>query len=206
MLLLRRAGRHQRGAAILVGCGGGSESPAPPSPTRSPCSSTGSTRRSSSATTWPRPRMLHGAISSRSLEGGPGDPEGDRALRRVASDFAISSFGEQRDARRRRSLDGRRASAFQNPPLMIFSLAESNGVLATGKLAGKRVGVTTDYWRGCCGRDAERVPALDRVAGGLRSGVEGGRPGSRCTTARWTPGSGTRRTSLSAPRSRRARG
>jgi ABC-type nitrate/sulfonate/bicarbonate transport system substrate-binding protein len=37
-------------------------------------------------------------------------------------------------------------AGFQIPPLVIFSLADS-GIKKPGDLAGKRVGVTTDYWR-----------------------------------------------------------
>ena len=37
-------------------------------------------------------------------------------------------------------------AGFQIPPLVIFSLADS-GIKTPGDLAGKRVGVTTDYWR-----------------------------------------------------------
>ena len=38
-------------------------------------------------------------------------------------------------------------AAFQIPPLVIFSLAES-GIAKPADLAGRRVGVTTDYWKG----------------------------------------------------------
>lgn len=79
------------------------------------------------------------------LEGGPGDPAIDHVIDGDV-EFAISSFGEQREA-----VAGRRPTVavmagFQIPPLVIFSLAES-GIARPADLAGKRVGVTTDYWR-----------------------------------------------------------
>jgi ABC-type nitrate/sulfonate/bicarbonate transport system substrate-binding protein len=79
------------------------------------------------------------------IEGGPGDPAIDHVVAGDV-DFAVSSFGEQRDA----LAEGRPTvavmTAFQIPPLVIFSLAESRIERPTD-LAGKKVGVTTDYWR-----------------------------------------------------------
>jgi ABC-type nitrate/sulfonate/bicarbonate transport system substrate-binding protein len=79
------------------------------------------------------------------LEGGPGDPAIDHVLD-GRSDFAISSFGEQRDAVAEDLPTVALMSAFQIPPLVIFSLAES-GIASPADLAGRRVGVTTDYWK-----------------------------------------------------------
>ena len=79
------------------------------------------------------------------LEGGPGDPAIDSVLD-GRSDFAISSFGEQRDAVVGDLPTVAVMSAFQIPPLVIFSLQES-GIASPADLAGKRVGVTTDYWK-----------------------------------------------------------
>ena len=91
------------------------------------------------------------------LEGGPGDPAIDHVLD-GRSDFAISSFGEQRDAVAEGLPTVALMSAFQIPPLVIFSLAES-GIASPADLAGKRVGVTTDYWKDVLRRDAARPPA-----------------------------------------------
>jgi ABC-type nitrate/sulfonate/bicarbonate transport system substrate-binding protein len=78
------------------------------------------------------------------LEGGPGDP----AIDHVADgsvDFAVSSFGEQRDAVAAGRPTVAVMAAFQIPPLVIFSLAES-AIERPTDLVGKRVGVTTKYW------------------------------------------------------------
>ena len=78
-------------------------------------------------------------------EGGPGAPAID-AVRNGAVDFAISSFGELREATEKKEPLVAVMAGFQIPPLVIFSLADS-GIAKPGDLAGKRVGVTTDYWR-----------------------------------------------------------
>jgi ABC-type nitrate/sulfonate/bicarbonate transport system substrate-binding protein len=78
------------------------------------------------------------------LEGGPGDP----AIDHVADgdvDFAVSSFGEQRDAVAAGRPTVAVMAAFQIPPLVIFSLAES-AIDRPTDLVGRTVGVTTDYW------------------------------------------------------------
>ena len=78
------------------------------------------------------------------VEGGPATPAREAVLDGTAT-FAVTSFAEQRDM----VADGRPAvavmAAFQIPPLVIFSLAESN-ITEPADLVGKRVGVTTDYW------------------------------------------------------------
>jgi ABC-type nitrate/sulfonate/bicarbonate transport system substrate-binding protein len=78
------------------------------------------------------------------LEGGPGHPAIDRVLNRTV-DFAISSFSEQKDAVVKKKPTVAVMTAFQIPPLVIFSLSQS-GIKEPADLVGKRVGVTTDYW------------------------------------------------------------
>jgi ABC-type nitrate/sulfonate/bicarbonate transport system substrate-binding protein len=78
-------------------------------------------------------------------EGGPGAPAID-AVRSGAADFAISSFGELKEATEKKEPLVAVMAGFQIPPLVIFSLADS-GIKKPDDLAGKRVGVTTDYWR-----------------------------------------------------------
>jgi ABC-type nitrate/sulfonate/bicarbonate transport system substrate-binding protein len=84
-------------------------------------------------------------LSVKILEGGPGDPAKDHVLNRTA-DFAISSFSEQKDLVAEKKPAVAVMAAFQIPPLVIFSLSES-GIKEPADLAGRRVGVTTDYWR-----------------------------------------------------------
>jgi len=79
------------------------------------------------------------------MEGGPGDPAIDHVVDGRA-DFAVSSFGEQRDSVAAGRPTVAVMAAFQIPPLVIFSLSES-GIARPADLAGTRVGVTTDYWR-----------------------------------------------------------
>lgn len=78
-------------------------------------------------------------------EGGPGAPAID-AVRAGEVDFAISSFGELSEAVRSGQPVIAVMAAFQIPPLVIFSLADA-GIAQPRDLAGRRVGVTTDYWR-----------------------------------------------------------
>lgn len=80
------------------------------------------------------------------LEGGPGDPARGHLLDGSA-DFAISSFGEQKDMVAAGQPTVAVMAAFQIPPLVIFSLS-SAGIREPADLVGRRVGVTTDYWRG----------------------------------------------------------
>ena len=79
------------------------------------------------------------------LQGGPGTPARDTVLS-GASTFAITSFAEQRDM----IVAGKPAvavmSAFQIPPLVIFSLVGS-GISGPADLVGKKVGTTTNYWK-----------------------------------------------------------
>jgi ABC-type nitrate/sulfonate/bicarbonate transport system substrate-binding protein len=86
-------------------------------------------------------RHLHVTI----LQGGPGSPATDRLLDGSAT-FAISSFDEQKQLVAGGQATEAVMSAFQIPPLVIFALAGS-GIRTPADLAGRRVGVTTDYWR-----------------------------------------------------------
>jgi NitT/TauT family transport system substrate-binding protein len=79
-------------------------------------------------------------------EGGPGDPAVSHVVDKSAN-FAISSFGELKDLADQRKPVTAVMAAFQIPPLVIFSLAKS-GIAKPADLVGKRVGVTTDYWKG----------------------------------------------------------
>ncbi len=79
------------------------------------------------------------------LEGGPGDPAID-SVRDGRATFGVSSFGEQKEAVARGDDTVAVMAAFQIPPLVIFSLADS-GIAEPADLAGRRVGVTTDYWK-----------------------------------------------------------
>jgi NitT/TauT family transport system substrate-binding protein len=100
------------------------------------------------------------------LEGGPGTPARETVLN-GASTFAITSFAEQRDM-----LVGGKPSvavmaAFQIPPLVIFSLADS-GIAEPAGLVGKKVGVTTSYWKNvleqtltAAGVDTTKVAEVD---------------------------------------------
>jgi ABC-type nitrate/sulfonate/bicarbonate transport system substrate-binding protein len=80
------------------------------------------------------------------LEGGPGAPAKDSILDGKA-DFAISSFSEQKDLAAARQPSVAVMAAFQIPPLVIFSLSSSH-IDKPADLVGRRVGVTTDYWKG----------------------------------------------------------
>ncbi len=111
-------------------------------------------------------------------EGGPGDPAIDHVLD-GSSDFAISSFGEQRDAVIAGLPTVAVMSAFQIPPLVIFSLAES-GIASPADLVGKKVGVTTDYWQDvleetlkAAGVKPSRVTAVPVEAGDLQPLYDG---------------------------------
>ncbi len=73
-------------------------------------------------------------------EGGPGAPAID-AVRSGAADFAISSFGELKEASAKKEPLVAVMAGFQIPPLVIFSLADS-GIKKPGDLAGKRLVVT----------------------------------------------------------------
>jgi ABC-type nitrate/sulfonate/bicarbonate transport system substrate-binding protein len=111
-------------------------------------------------------------------EGGPGDPAIDHVLDDTA-DVALSSFAEQKAAiAEERPLVAVMAT-FQIPPLVIFSLAES-GITEPADLMGRRVGVTTDYWRGvldetlkAAGVDASRVAPVEVEAGSLEPLFDG---------------------------------
>lgn len=79
------------------------------------------------------------------LEGGPGRPARDEMLSGAAT-FAITSFAEQRDLVAAGEPSVAVMAAFQIPPLVIFSLADS-GINEPVDLRGRRVGTTTDYWK-----------------------------------------------------------
>lgn len=79
------------------------------------------------------------------LEGGPGDPAIE-SLQRGDVTFAVSSFGEQKEAVAAGGDTVAVMAAFQIPPLVIFSPVAA-GVSEPADLAGRRVGVTTDYWK-----------------------------------------------------------
>jgi ABC-type nitrate/sulfonate/bicarbonate transport system substrate-binding protein len=108
------------------------------------------------------------------LAGGPGDPAIGHVIDKTA-DFAISSFGEQRDVVAEKGPTVAVMSAFQIPPLVIFSLTES-GIKEPANLVGRRVGVTTDYWKGiledtlkAAGVDPARVTAVKVKAEDLQA-------------------------------------
>lgn len=78
-------------------------------------------------------------------EGGPPQgPARDEVLNGNVT-FAVTSFGEQRDLIVAGEPTVAVMSAFQIPPLVIFSLASSD-IRQPADLVGKTVGVTTDYW------------------------------------------------------------
>jgi ABC-type nitrate/sulfonate/bicarbonate transport system substrate-binding protein len=79
------------------------------------------------------------------LEGGPGNPAREQVLNGAAA-FAITSFAEQKDITSAKKPAVAVMAAFQIPPLVIFSLTES-GIRVPADLVGKKVGVTTDYWK-----------------------------------------------------------
>lgn len=79
------------------------------------------------------------------LEGGPGTPARDKVINGEAT-FAVTSFAEQRDLVAAGKPSVAVMAAFQIPPLTIFSL-QSSGIHDPRDLVGKKVGVTTDYWR-----------------------------------------------------------
>ena len=108
------------------------------------------------------------------LEGGPGDPAVDHLLDGTA-DFAISSFGEQKDLVAEKRPAVAVMAAFQIPPLVIFSLSES-GIRKPADLVGRRVGVTTDYWKDvldetlkAAGVDASKVAEVEVKAEDLQA-------------------------------------
>lgn len=79
------------------------------------------------------------------LEGGPGTPARDKVMNGEVT-FAVTSFGEQRDLVAAGKPSVAVMAAFQIPPLTIFAL-ETSKITDPRDLAGKKVGVTTDYWR-----------------------------------------------------------
>jgi NitT/TauT family transport system substrate-binding protein len=100
------------------------------------------------------------------LEGGPGTPAREKLLSGEAT-FAITSFAEQRDLVVAGKPSVAVMSAFQIPPLVIFSLADS-GIAEPADLVGKKVGTTTSYWKNvlqqtltAAGVDAGKVTEVD---------------------------------------------
>jgi len=79
------------------------------------------------------------------LEGGPGSPARDQVLNGAAT-FAITSFAEQRDMVTSQQPAVAVMAVFQIPPLVIFSLADSD-IGEPADLQGRRVGTTTQYWK-----------------------------------------------------------
>jgi ABC-type nitrate/sulfonate/bicarbonate transport system substrate-binding protein len=80
------------------------------------------------------------------LGGGPPAAPAREQVLSGASTFAITSFAEQRDLVVAGQPVVAVMAAFQIPPLVIFSLADS-GIRQPPDLEGKRVGTTTDYWK-----------------------------------------------------------
>jgi NitT/TauT family transport system substrate-binding protein len=83
------------------------------------------------------------------FEGGPGGPNQAPARDRVMNGevtFAVTSFAEQRDLLVAGQPSVAVMAAFQIPPLTIFTL-QSSGISDPQALAGKKIGVTTEYWR-----------------------------------------------------------
>ncbi len=100
------------------------------------------------------------------LEGGPGTPAREKLLSGSVT-FAITSFAEQRDMVVAGQPSVAVMSAFQIPPLVIFSLAKS-GINEPADLVGKKVGTTTNYWKkvlrqtlAAAGVDAAQVAEVD---------------------------------------------
>jgi ABC-type nitrate/sulfonate/bicarbonate transport system substrate-binding protein len=79
------------------------------------------------------------------FEGGPGTPAREQVLKGAAT-FAITSFAEQRELVAQGQPTVAVMAGFQIPPLVIFALAESH-INEPADLAGKKVGVTTTYWK-----------------------------------------------------------
>ncbi len=79
------------------------------------------------------------------LEGGPAQPARDQVLNGAAT-FAITSFAEQKDIVTTKKPAVAVMAVFQIPPLVIFSLTDS-AIKDPTDLVGKKVGVTTDYWK-----------------------------------------------------------
>ncbi len=77
------------------------------------------------------------------LEGGPGKGGRKQVLEGTAT-FASTTFSVNRDIIKNHQPIVAVMSAFQAPPLVIFSLAKSD-IRDPADLVGKRVGVTTDY-------------------------------------------------------------
>jgi ABC-type nitrate/sulfonate/bicarbonate transport system substrate-binding protein len=80
------------------------------------------------------------------LDGGPPSGPAREQVLKGAATFAITSFGEQRDMVAAGQPAVAVMAAFQIPPLVIFSLADSK-IIQPADLVGKRVGTTTDYWK-----------------------------------------------------------
>lgn len=79
------------------------------------------------------------------LEGGPGKGGRKQVVEGTAT-FASTTFSATRDAIKNRQPVKAVMAVFQIPPLVIFSFTKSN-IRSPADLAGKRVGVATDYHR-----------------------------------------------------------
>ena len=77
--------------------------------------------------------------------GGPGISARDYILDGRA-DFAITSFDEQKSLLESTKPSVAVMSVFQTPPLVMFSLVESN-IKEPEDLVGKRIGIKNDYWQ-----------------------------------------------------------
>ena len=95
------------------------------------------------------------------LEGGPGKAGGQQVLDGTAT-FAITTFAVQREMVVNRQPAVSVMAVFQIPPLVIFSLAESN-ISEPADLMGKRVGVTTNYHRNIL-RETLAAAGVDTIA------------------------------------------
>lgn len=80
------------------------------------------------------------------VEGGP-EIQARNEVLNGGAEFAISSFGEQKTFVETGEPVVAVAAAFQIPPLVMFSLTDS-GIREPRDLAGRRVGVKNNYWRG----------------------------------------------------------
>jgi NitT/TauT family transport system substrate-binding protein len=112
------------------------------------------------------------------VEGGPSKPAREEVLSGAAT-FAVTSFAEQRDMTVKRQPAVAVMAAFQIPPLVIFSLAES-GIREPADLSGKKVGTTTNYWKNILGQtliaagvDPAAVTTVDVEAGNLQALYDG---------------------------------
>ncbi len=84
-------------------------------------------------------------IDTKIIAGGPGISARDYILDGRA-DFAVTSFDEQKSLIESAKPSVAVMSVFQTPPMVMFSLAESN-IKKPEDLVGKRIGIKNDYWQ-----------------------------------------------------------